>query len=99
MNTENNKGLYPHNIARQLYKSGKMPYWAYVQLYATKEEAIEIYEERRKQIIDNINRQKEEQREKEEQKKAEEQFFKDAEKKISKDIENALSDLLKPFTK
>lgn len=55
MNTENNNGLYPHQVAKQLYKSGKMPYWAYVQLYATKEEAIEIYEERRKQIIKNIN--------------------------------------------
>ena len=55
MNTENNNGLYPHQVAKQLYKSGKMPYWAYVQLYATKEEAIEIYEERRKQIINNIN--------------------------------------------
>lgn len=99
MNTENNNGLYPHQVAKQLYKSGKMPYWAYVQLYATKEEAIEIYEERRKQIINNINQQKQEQRQKEEQKKAEEQFIKDAEKKISKDIEKVLDDLLKPFSK
>lgn len=56
MNTENNNGLYPHEVAKQLYKSGKMPHWAYVQLYATKEEAIEIFEQRKKEMIDKYYR-------------------------------------------
>lgn len=56
MNTENNNGLYPHEVAKQLYKSGKIPHWAYVQLYATKEEAIEIFEQRKKEMIDKYYR-------------------------------------------
>ena len=99
MNTNNNNGLYPHDVAKQLYKNGNMPYWAYVQLYATKEEAIEIFEERKKNLIDDYYKQKEIERQQEEQKKAEKQFIKAAEKQIEKEIGKTLDDLLKPFSK
>lgn len=97
--SNNNNGLFPHDVAKRLYKMGRMPTWAYVQLYATPEEAAEIFEEQRKQNIDKVLRQRQEQQEKEEQKKAEEKFFKDAEKKINTEIDKALQDLFKPFSK
>ena len=97
--SNNNNGLFPHDVAKRLYKMGRMPTWAYVQLYATPEEAAEIFQEQRQKNIDNFYRQKQEQYEKEELKKAEEKFYKETEQKIDKEIDKALKDLFKPFSK
>ena len=97
--SNNNNGLFPHDVAKRLYKMGRMPTWAYVQLYATPEEAAEIFQEQRQKNIDNVLRQRQEQQEKEELKRAEEKFYKETEQKIDKEIDKALKDLFKPFSK
>lgn len=78
--------MYDKLLARRLYKSGNMPYWAYIQLYATPEEAIEIAEERRKELINTAYSQK-----------ISSQQEKEIEEQVEKAISKSLSTVLKDY--
>ena len=96
MNT-NKSNLFDHDYARKLYDAGQMPRWVYVQLYATPEEAQELFYIEKKRLFDEAAREIAERKAREQAKREEAEAKKELQKQTEQAVEKAISELLKDF--